>query len=136
MTTAEAEMSRVERAHLATQALTEGEFKAFRTWVALDEAQRREREAAASAGQVDLVRQMRDAGMMTAPTADTPWTVPDGLRIVWLEGDQVTHGSRVWQSADPGLNQDEPGTSDTWWDITPPEQEPDTTETTETETQP
>ena len=131
MTTPEFELSRVERAHLATQALTPEEFKAFRTWVALDEAQRREREQAASAGQVDLFRQMREAGMMTAPTPETPWVAPDGLRVVYLEGDQVTHGSRVWQSADPGLNQDEPGTTDSWWDITPPE--PDTTET---ETQP
>lgn len=119
------ELSRVDRAKLAVQQLTNTEFKSFRTWVALDEANRREREDAAAAGQVALYRQMREAGILPTPDPEDAWAAPDGLVRVWLPGDRTTHGGRRWQSVHDGLNDEEPGTGDKWTDITPPEPEPE-----------
>lgn len=114
------QLSREDRARACVQALTAEEFKRHRTWVALEEPRRRDQIE----GQVGMYRQMRESGVFPTPSPEGEWQAPDGVARVYLPGDQVAHGGRVWESIYHGLNEEQPGEGLGWEDITPP-QEPE-----------
>ena len=119
----------VEIAQTAARQLTGKEHQRFRSWVYLDETQRRESEAAKHAGQAELIHQLREAGTIDAPVAEaespagfTAWTSPGtDVTAMPLRGDRYAHNERVWESL-VDFNSWEPGAEGTWsvWtDITP-----------------
>lgn len=125
----------VEIAQTAARQLTDKEHQRFRSWVYLEETQRRESEAAKHAGQAELIHQLRESGRVDAPVTEaespagfTAWASPGtDVTVMPLRGDRYAHGGKVWESL-VDFNSWEPGLPENhaaWRDVTdqlfPPE---------------
>lgn len=115
------ELSRVEYARQAVQRLSDEEFAEHRSWCALDEEKRRERNQGAARQELATVQALRQASIASIPDESTEWSVPDGIRVAWIPGDVCTHEGRVWRQVGQWPTGQEPGQSEMWEDITPQE---------------
>lgn len=110
------------------------------------ERKRREASPLVDQGQAEVVEGLRESGVIEAPAVPEAPTDPSDFDAwvdpgtdhskMYLLGDYVSHGERVWESTHPGLNHWEPGTEGVdwrmWRDVTdvvfPPEVDPETPE--------
>lgn len=91
-------------------ALSGAEWPEFLAWVIGPEKRRRDAAPAVDAAQADLVRDLRDSGVIDAPEGLSEWVNPGtDHAAMYLVGDRARHGGRVWESTHPGLNSWEPG---------------------------
>lgn len=121
------------------QDLTEDEWIDFLDWVVREEKDRREAAPAVSEGQAEIIRDLREQGTITDPAPEgevAPWRDPgtDHSRM-YLLGDRVSHGGKVWTSRVNGLNSWEPGAPGVYSNVweADPDPEPDPAPETPTE---
>lgn len=111
------------------QALTEDEWTDFLDWVVREEKGRREAAPAVSEGQAEIIADLRDKGVVADPAPEgevAPWQDPgtDHSRM-YLLGDRVSHGVKVWTSRVNGLNSWEPGAPGVYSNVWEADPEPD-----------
>lgn len=109
--------------------LSQEDYQSLVDWVIGAERLRREAAPAVEAGQADVVRDLREQGVVEAP-ADPVDPADPGAYPLWVDpgtthsrmyllGDRVQHRGRVWESGVDMLNSWEPGSAHTVWrDIT------------------
>ena len=119
------------------KALSDDELRKLLSDV-LTEQDRRRAAPVVEAGKAEVLQSLRESGAITPPphADDAPETM-EGVKQVpawvdpgtdhaamYLHGDVVSHGGRVWRSEVNGLNHWEPGGvgvyCNTWSDCTPP----------------
>lgn len=83
-------------------------------------------------GQTEIIEELREQGTISKPSSPDnpssvsdfePWEDPGTIHSeMYLLGDIVSHGGRVWESAHHGLNHWEPGSQGIdhriWFDVT------------------
>lgn len=123
------------------RALDEADWQVLLDWIVGDERQRRAVAPAVSAGQAEVIRELRDKGQIEDPAPEqdegpAPWKDPgtDHSRM-YLLGDRVAHQGRVWTSRVDGLNSWEPGAPGVYSNVweADPDPEPDPVPETPTE---
>lgn len=115
------------------QALDAEDWRELLDWVVGVEKPRRDASPAVSEGQGEIIRDLREQGTITDPAPEgevAPWRDPgtDHSRM-YLLGDRVSHGGRVWTSRVNGLNSWEPGAPGVYsnvWEADPEDPAPET----------
>lgn len=119
----------MEKLKESVRQLAETDFQEFRSWIFLDEVKRREAQPEVEQGQVEMVKELAEAGTIQRPETVSEeaaingngvvprWVDPAGRRDkAYLQGEAVVDDGGIYFNRKTGFNYARPNSPDSGWE--------------------
>ncbi|MDK8478918.1 hypothetical protein QP927_08575 [Corynebacterium pseudodiphtheriticum] len=126
----------LEEIKTQVQSLDDSDFQEFRSWIFLDEVKRREAQPEVEQGQVEMIKELAEAGTIQRPETVSEeeaingngvahrWVDPAGRRDkAYLQGEAVVDDGEIYFNRKTGFNYAKPNSPNSGWERhNPPKQ--------------